>query len=190
MSCSFTVIPGAGRTKGFWHNDNGKDLLALCDPAWRVALNDLCLRRPDGSVFLVPTGTDFDTAFDALSNFLVGEGVHGEAANQLSTQLAATVLNNLCGFMQGVIYVDVAGDGVLISLESLIEGARTLLCDDNANDTGPDTAFPTLRTTILNCLNEYNNINETGDLNNPQIVYGVSEGPEEFVSPYGDEFEL
>ena len=64
-----------------------------------------------------------------------------------------------------------------------------LLCDDNAGDTGPDTLFPALRLAIQGCTNEFDDINQTGDLNNPQTVHGISEEPEEFESPYGPEFE-
>ena len=176
----FEVLLGAGRTKGFWHNQNGMVLLQQCDPDWRTALNppQLCLWYPSGMPFVVPAPpAAFATAFAAFSDWLVGQGATGHAGYLLGTQVAATILNNRCGFMQGTIYVDRFQNGVLMSLKDLIAGATGLLCDPCAPLTGPNDPCQDLRAMMLGCLNEFDTINNTGSLNTPQIVYAPSATP-------------
>jgi hypothetical protein len=189
---SFRLTPGVGRTKGFWHNENGRALLLACDTEWRDVLNGpfndpTCLRDNDGSIFTVPGGS-FTTAFGAFENWIVGNPALGNAGFILSSQLAATLLNNTCGFMQGTIYIDRRQDKVLVSLKDMIAGAKGLLCDPRAADLGPDTQYPDFRDRVLACINEFETTNNTGDLNNPQVVYGVTSEPESFMTPYGEGF--
>lgn len=202
----FEVKPGVGRTKGFWHNQNGRALLQKCDPDWREVLwlrkgVPVCLRTnvssadPAVSLFIpplpVPNGPlplffslDFATAHDRLANWLVGDPALGHAGFILSTQVAAAILNNECGFMQFTVYVDRFNNGILVSFDDMIAGVSQLLCDPNAGLTGPQDPAQALRATMLACLNEFGGINSTGDLGEPQIVYGPSEEVGDFSSPY------
>jgi hypothetical protein len=89
----------AGTRKGFWHNQNGKAILAQDDPGWRSLINSLNLKFPDNSPFTVsmtdlftsnPASNEVGTgAFDRFSNWIVGQGALGQANYILSTQLAA-----------------------------------------------------------------------------------------------------
>ncbi len=119
---------GLGRTKGFWHNENGAAVLAGCDPAWRNLLNDFCLVWPDGTEFTVPGGS-FSDAFAAFSNWIVGTGAEGNMAYILSTQLAATALNVECGFMSDFAGVFVEWNGSKIDIHDLFDQASDLICD-------------------------------------------------------------
>jgi hypothetical protein len=196
----FQVAPGVGRSKGFWHNE-GEPLLAACDPTWRTALNStattpICLRTsistsdPQLSIFLVPDPpATFQLAFSTWADYIVGDPALGHGGFILSTQVAAAILNNSCGFMQGTVYIDRFQNGVLVSFPSMLAGAVALLCDPNAGLTGPNDPFQSLRQAMLNCSNEFEAINNTGDLNSPQVVYQPSQLPATFASPYGDEFE-
>ena len=99
-------------SKGFWHNQ-GESLLAACDPEWRTVINGLSLRdnftvpypppTPDPTLFKVSETADFQTAFNQLSNYLVGDPAYGILANILSVQYAAANLNKACGPLEGVI---------------------------------------------------------------------------------------
>jgi hypothetical protein len=205
---SFEVKPGVGRTKGFWHNENGRAMLAVCDPEWR---QDLYFRRGlamalrhnissgDPSVSLLfppfPTGPvppvppffllGFADAHDYFANWIVGNPALGHAGFLLSSQIAASILNNSCGFMQFTAYIDRFQNGILVSFNDMIAGATGLLRNPGAGLTGPQDPFQELRETMLNCLNEFGSINETGDLQAPQVVFGSSLNPKEFDSPYG-----
>jgi hypothetical protein len=182
---SFTQAVGVGRTKGFWHSTQAPPLLTLCDPQWRTELNLLCLYSGDGTPFTVPVNADFQTAFDALSNFLTGNPALGHGAFILGSQVAASVLNNECGYMQGTIYVDRNLDDVLVSFDKMVSDAKGLLCDPNAGLTGPNDPYQALRNAMLACSNEFENINDTGDPEEEQVVFAISSTPEEFESPYG-----
>ena len=59
-----------------------------------------------------------------------------------------------------------------------------LLCDPNADDTGPDSPNQMLKDKMLECLNEFESINATGTVSNPQIAYRISHTVAEFVTPY------
>jgi hypothetical protein len=203
---SFEVKPGVGRTKGFWSNQNGRALLAVRDPLWRQQLYvrkqlAMALRQnissadPNVSLLLPPFPTasspppaffalSFGDAHDYFANWIVGDPALGHAGFILSTQVAATILNNACGFMQGTIYVDRFHTGVLVSLDEMIEGATGLLRYPDAGLTGPNDPAQSLRAMMLMCTNEFGSINETGDLTSPQIVFGTTSDPEDFSSPY------
>ena len=190
----FRLAPGVGRSKGFWHNE-GRPLCAATDPVWRGALNGtatnpVSLRTsvssadPNLSVFKVPAlPTPFSTAFAAWANYIVGSGANGHAGYILSTQVAATILNNACGFMQGTVYIDRFQNGVLVSLKSMLTGAIGLLNEDGAGLTGPNDPYQDLRDRMLGCLNEFDTINNTGNASNPQVVYLSSSGPGEIIYP-------
>lgn len=194
---SFSVRTGVGRTKGFWHNNNGRALLAQCDPDWRNALttwngSPLCLRRnissddPQFSIFApLPLPTPFATSFDDFSDWIVGEASSGHAGYILSTQVAATILNSRCGNMQFTVYVDRFQNGVLVPLEEMITGVQEmLLCAQGAGLTGPQDPYQTLRDMMLGCINEFSSINNTGDPFAAQVVFGPDVIPGAFSSPY------
>lgn len=192
---SFQQAFGLGRSKGFWHNE-GSALLGQCDPLWRAALNGtetdpVCLRTnissadPLVSIFLVPPPpATFGDAFAEWADYIVGDPALGHAGFILSSQVAASILNNTCGFMQGTIYVDRLQNGVLVSFDSMVAGAVSLLCNPGAGLTGPNDPFQDLRDLMLACVNEFTTINNTGDLNQPQVVYTVSPTPATFGSAY------
>lgn len=190
------VKTGVGRTKGFWHNQNGRALLQACDPLWRQVLVErqgvpICLRRnvstanPALSLYLPlqPPAT-FAQAADDLSNWLVGEAALGHAGYILSTQVAAAILNQACGFMQFTVYVDRFQNGVLVSFDSMVQGVSALLCHPDAGLTGPQDPAQALRAAMLACINEFGGINNTGDPTAPQVVYGPRDTPGDFESPY------
>lgn len=196
---SFEVKPGVGRTKGFWHNQNGRDMLAVCDPHWREVLTvrngiPICLRRnissPDPLVSIfapLPLPATFAQAHDDFANWIVGDPALGHGGFILSTQVAAAILNRECGFMQFTTYVDRFQNGVLVSFEDMIRGVSGLLCHPDAGLTGPQDPAQALREQMLACINEFGGINSTGDLGDAQIVYGPSSQPKSFSSPYGED---
>jgi hypothetical protein len=191
----FGLTPGVGRSKGFWHNQ-GEPLLLDCEPQWREALGTSIsngfLRKPISSadpaisLFYLPLELSFSEAFYQFSNWIVGQGATGHAGYLLSNQVAATILNNTCGFMQGVIYIDRFGTGELQSLASMLQGAIGLLTDPCAGLTAPGDPIIclALRETILACLNEFTTINNTSNLLERQVVYQAQEESEGFLSPY------
>lgn len=196
---------GPGRSKGFWHNA-GRPLLLACDTGypqvWRAALNAACLRNPISttdpaiSLFIPPPPENyynlaFPQAFSNFSNWIVGLGAQGHAGYLLSTQVAATILNNTCGFMQGTIYIDRFQNNQLVSLAAMIQGAIGLLCSPGAGLTragDPPQPSPIpgvdLRTAMLNCVNEFDTINNTGSASNPQVIYRSKTEPSPINSPY------
>ena len=193
---SFSVRPLVGRTKGYWHNNNGRADLELCDPLWRSALTTwnnapLCLRRsvssadPALSIFapLAPPAP-FATAFDDFAAWIVGNPANGHAGFILSTQVAAAVLNRNCGQMQFNAYIDRFQNGVLVSFDDMLTGVQALLCDPGAGLTGPNDSNQALRDAMLGCINEFRSINNTGDASAPQVVFGPDAVPRTFVSPY------
>ncbi|HZN37690.1 MAG TPA: hypothetical protein VFD82_02745 [Planctomycetota bacterium] len=203
---SFEIKPGVGRTKGFWHNENGRALLAACDPQWRQDLyfrnglvmalrTNISSADPNLSLLIppYPTPTSPPPAFFALpfvdahnyfASWIVGNPALGHGGFILSSQIAASLLNNSCGFMQFTAYIDHDQDGVLESFEDLVHHGTALLNETGAGLTGPNDPYQDLRTRMLMCLNEFGSINETGDLQAPQVVYGSSFSPKEFSSPY------
>jgi hypothetical protein len=192
----FESTPGVGRSRGFWHNMNGADVLAGCDPLWREALttrnggpvnlrNPVSSDDPALSVYVPPAQpVPFADSHLSLSSWIVSLRTNGHTGYQLSREVAATILNNSCGFMQGVVYVDRFQDGVLVSLDDMLTGAIGLLSQPGAGLTGPQDPYQDLRMLMQMCLNEFGNINNTGDLSSPQVVYGRSFEPLEFPSPY------
>jgi hypothetical protein len=193
---SLEVREGVGRTKGFWHNQNGGALLEQCEPQWRDVLttrngSPVSLRRdvssdvPSISVFApLPLPASFTSAFDDWSDYEVGQGASGHAGYMLSTQVAAAMLNSSCGFMQFNAYIDRHNDGILVSFQSMLDGVIHLLNEPGAGLTGPNDPFQDLRAMMLMCINEFGSINNTGDPSSPQIVRGRSSAPNSFVTPY------
>jgi hypothetical protein len=196
---SFEVKVGVGRTKGFWHNQNGAALLSVCDPQWRDSLTvrngiTICLRRnistsnPALSIFapLQPPAT-FAQAHEDFADWIVGDPALGHAGFILSTQVAAAILNRDCGYMQFTAYIDRFQNGILVSFEDMIVGVTSmLLCHPDAGLTGPHDPAQALRAQMLGCLNEFESINDTGEPTNPQVVFGPSTSPLPFSSPYID----
>jgi hypothetical protein len=192
---SYAVLPGAGRTKGFWHNSNGRVVLQKHEPLWREVLTTrsgapVNLRRPISSdvpsvsIFTpLALPATFDAAFADLSAYIV-QNAGGHAGFMLSSQVAPTILNNTVGFMPGSIYVDRFQNGVLVSLDEMLAGAIGLLSEEGAGLTGPGDKYQDLRDRMLGCINEFSTINNTGDLGAPQIVYSRESTPGFFISPY------
>ena len=180
---AFVNTPELARSKGYWHNQ-GMAELAACDPLWRELVNELCLRtnfsNPNGqagTLFTVSTSAPFATAFSQLSAYLVAPA-KGVLANILSVQFAAANLNHACGALQATTYVDRLGDDVLVSLDSMIEATRALLCDPKSANTGPH-GDPQWRAVIMGCLMEWSTLNSNG-----ASIYTPNEVPSEYVSPY------
>jgi len=193
---SFELAVGVGRTKGFWHNQNGAAILEAADPLWRDSLttwkgSPLCLRRnissydPGVSIFApLPLPASFDAAHADFADWIT-DLAQGHAAFMLSSQLAASVLNSRHGFMQFTAYIDRFQNGVLVSFDDMVSGARDmLLCQPGAGMTGPNDPEQKLRDMILGCINEFGTINNSGDPASPQTVFAPSREPGAFVSPY------
>jgi hypothetical protein len=134
---------------------------------------------PPPAFFALP----FLDAHAVLAEWLV-EDAFGHAGFILSTQVAASILSNSCGFMQGTIYVDRFQNGILVSFDEMVAGATALLSDPHAGQTGPNDPYQELREMMLMCTNEFGTINNSGDLGEPQTVYGPSGAPRSFRFPY------
>lgn len=205
----FEVLAGAGRSHEFWATYNchykpeqnpnypcGETLLEQCEPAWRDVLatrngapvnlrKPISIDLPSASVFAPPPPPlDFHHAFLEWRNY-VRSHPNDHAGFLLSREIAATLLNHSdCGFMQGVLYVDRFQDGVLVSLEVMLDGAIGLLSETGAGLTGPNDPFQDLRQRMIMCTNEFGTINLTGDAGAPQVVYRQRPSPLAFEIPY------
>lgn len=203
----FELQAQAGRSVSFWgsydddcsdpadpNKPSGRELLAACDPIWRDVLTTrngapIKLRKPissdapSNSIFTPPPSSTFDIAFETWDRY-TERAPNDHAGFLLSREVAGAILNNRCGYMQGVIYVDRFQDGVLVSLDAMLDGAIGLLTETGAGLTGPNDPFQDLRTRMLNCTNEFLSINETGDLTAAQVVYRRSHVPLLFDAPY------
>jgi hypothetical protein len=193
---SFEVKPGVGRTKGFWSNQNGAYMLAACDPTWRDVLTTrngapIQLRwpissdDPNVSVFApLQLPATFTAAFLDWKTYEVGDGAQGHAGYILSTQVAAAMLSRSCGFMQFDAYIDRFQNGILVPFETMLDGAIGLLTSPGAGLTGPHDPYQALRAQMLGCVNEFGSINNTSDPSSPQVVWGSTDSPGFFNSPY------
>ena len=95
--------PGGGKTKGFWTNKNGQNLLKQNDPEWRNILNTATLRKSDGDEYDVPVApaTNFKDAYSSFENWLKKANATN-MAYLLSSQYAAMLLNiNYTGVESG-----------------------------------------------------------------------------------------
>lgn len=175
--------------------DCGRALLEACEPTWRSALTTrnglpINLRKPVSndnpsvSVFTPrPVPVDFDWAFRHWADY-IHRNANDHAGFLLSREVAATLLSNSCGYMQGDIRIDRHGDGVLVSLDEMLDGVIGLLSEVGAGLTGPNDPFQDLRMRMQMCTNEFGSINNTGAPAAPQIVYGRSMEAGHFASPY------
>jgi len=165
----FVNTPEFARSKGFWHNQ-GRSILLANDPQWRDLLNGLCLRTNltsppetvDATLFKVPVGGTFASAFSVLSNYLVGMQDNGVLIFTLSTQFTASLLNHNFGPLKGLpTYIDQMADGVLVNLDAMIEHTSGMLCDPRSANTGPggDAEW---RAHIMMCMNEWDGMNTAG----------------------------
>lgn len=198
----YAVSVGAGRTVEFWSDDDngpggpsGRPLLEACDPTWRVSLNTrdgnpVNLRtpvsndNPNPSIFTVNMPPQsFSGAFANWKSYAQRTS-HDHAGFLLSREIAATILSNSCGFMQGDILIDRFQDGVLVSLDAMLAGAIGLLSEVGAGLTGPNDPYQDLRARMLGCINEFRSINETGDPSAPQVVFTREAVPGSTGAPY------
>jgi len=200
----------AGRSPEFWagscncnsENPNtsptatcGVDILQACDPIWRTALTTrygapVNLRKPvsndnpNASIYVpIQPPQSFCGAYANFRSYS-NKNPHGHAGFLLSRQVASTILNNTCGFMQGEIYVDRFQDGVLVSLDDMLIGAIGLLSETGAGLTGPNDPYQDLRMRMIACTNEFGTINNTGDPSSPQVVFTRANTPEATAAPY------
>ncbi|MBL8859007.1 MAG: hypothetical protein JNL28_10910 [Planctomycetes bacterium] len=193
---SYELSVGVGRPRSFWcDRDVGGPVLAACEPQWRTALNTrhgapVNLRNPvsndnpNASIFTLNLPPQsFNGAFANFKSFCNKQS-HDHAGFLLSREVAAAILNNTCGFMQGDIYIDRFQDGVLVSLDDMLAGAIGLLSQTGAGLTGPNDPFQALRAMMIGCTNEFGRINETGDPSAPQVVYRATEFPSRVQTPY------
>lgn len=204
---SFELQPAAGRPFLFWtsHGDDGNDhddedrptgraLLHDCDPLWRQVLttrnggpvslrNPISSDVPSVSIFAPSANLGFGRAFHEWDVYADSDPLD-HAGFLLSREVATTILNNRCGYMQGVIYIDRFQDGVLVSLEDMLTGAIGLLNEVGAGLTGPNDPYQDLRHRMQMCTNEFSSINNTADPSQAQVVYHRSLGPVFFKSPY------
>ena len=192
----YELVPSAGRSVEFWsQNGPGRDMLLASDPLWRSALNSydglpVNLRRPvsndnpNASIFTVrPPPHAFNGVWANWKSYVQKEP-HDHAGFLLSRQVAATLLNNAVGFMQGDILVDRFQDGVLVSLDTMLTGAIGLLSETGAGSTGPNDPYQDLRMRMIMCTNEFGSINNTGDPAAPQVVFTRSREAGMIAAPY------
>jgi len=199
---SYAVSVGAGRSVSFWSDDDhgpggpsGRPILEGCDPTWREALNarngaPVNLRtpvsndNPSASIFtLNMPPQSFNGAFANWKSY-ANRTSHDHAGFMLSREVAATILSNSCGFMQGDILIDRFQDGILVPLDAMLAGAIGLLSEVGAGLTGPDDPYQDLRARMLGCINEFRSINDTGDPSAPQVVFTRESMPGSTGAPY------
>lgn len=172
----------------------GRSLLQECDPTWRQSLTTrnggpVSLRRsvssdnPNVSIYFPNPNSSFSSAFKKWKRYIQLPD-HDHAGYLLSREIAATLLNTSCGFMDGSIYVDRFQDGVLVSLQEMLTGAIGLINETGAGLTGPNDPFQDLRHRMIMCTNEFRTINNTADPSAPQVVYRSAGSPTIFFSPY------
>lgn len=110
---AFEVDVGVGRTAVFWgDNGDGRDRMDQFDPIWREVLTvrkglPVCLRRP------INTSLQFLSIYEPLPHpwpfclaylqfkLWINSNPRDHAGYLLSREVAATILNNEIGFMQG-----------------------------------------------------------------------------------------
>ncbi len=208
---SYIVELVAGRTPTYWGNRDcncenpsvgtgpdsvcGLAILREHDPAWRTALNTrngmpVNLRNPvsndNPSASIFQLNWPPQSFCGAYANWrgYVNKQDHDHAGFLLSREVAAAILNNTFGFMQGDVYIDRFQDGVLVSLADMLTGAIGLLSEPGAGLTGPNDPYQDLRMRMLGCINEFGTINNTGDPSSPQVVFTRGNEPMSFASPY------
>jgi len=166
---AFENTPEFARTKNYWRNQAGPLLLSV-DPHWRFLLNGYCLRTNQtnppktvaGTLFKVPMGLSFALSYHYLIDYFSDINNNGVLAFILSKQFAAALLNHDIGPLMGLpTYVDQEGDGVLVSLESMIEQTGGMLCDPRSANTGP-SGDPAWRNQILMHTDEWQRMNDDG----------------------------
>ncbi len=192
----YELVPVAGRTVEFWSQHGpGRDILRDNDPLWRDALNvydglPVNLRKPvsndnpNASILtLRPPPQSFNGAWANWKSYAEKEP-HDHAGFLLSRQVAATLLSNAVGFMQGDILIDRRQDGVLVSLDEMLVGVIGLLSEVGAGLTGPNDPYQDLRMRMQMCTNEFGSINNTGDPSAPQVVFTRSQEAGMIFAPY------
>lgn len=123
---NYCVAPSGGRTKGFWHNQNGE--AALLDGG--TLEPELALLR--GKPLWDSAGDAFDpVTFEQLSAWLTSESSARNMANMLSAQYAAMLLNMEYGFVNGSDYDPYSG----MTIGALMEAAELLLSAAGGNYT-------------------------------------------------------
>lgn len=189
--------PLAGRTVEYWSSTGGPghDVLREADPEWRDALNErlgvpVNLRKPissdDPAVSIYRTRPLPNPFVQVFANWKswVDKDPHDHAGFLLSRQVAATLLSNSVGFMQGDVMIDRHQDGVLVPLDSMLVGVIGLLSETGAGLTGPNDPYQDLRMRMIMCTNEFGSINETSDPSAPQVVFRRSTEPGLVIVPY------
>jgi hypothetical protein len=150
-------VLGYGLTKGYWqiHNPNGTHDLMHCPSNWEAALNALCLRDNDGNHFTV-SETDRALAREQVGEWIVG-GPADNPAYQLSTQLAALVLNIHCGNLKGYNSLMIEYNNVLMDMNDFIAIAVDLLC--NNPNPAPASAAAIAMDALKDFIDDVNNSN-------------------------------
>lgn len=163
----FTNTPEYGHDIDWWI-DEGQCVLESVDPAWRVRLNELCLRTKktspphdvEDTLFSLSLTSHFLPAFNKFKQLLKSPE-EDVLAHVLSKQFSIAVLNYEFGDLQYPTYIDVLGDGVLVSLDVMIANTTATLCDPRSANTGPN-GDPEWLAHIMMCLHEWNGMNSDG----------------------------
>ena len=161
--------PELARSVNYWATQ-GREALFRCEPTWRRALNNVCLRQnfsnPNPSqqastIFTVSMGTPFSSAFAEYRNYLE-QPPNGILAYLLARQFSAAKLNTECGPLEGLtVYIDRLGNEVLVPLPLMIQQTRAILCDPRSANTGPG-GNAEWNMVIENCLKEWEGMNTEG----------------------------
>jgi hypothetical protein len=117
----YQCVYGLGRTLGFWSNPNGKNTLDACHEDWAAILNGFHLRDGSGADVVI-------TDHASLNSFLLS-ATATNMANMLSAQMAAVILDVICGKMSEYSDVYVFWDGKLQDIWDVFAEADDLLKD-------------------------------------------------------------
>lgn len=132
VAVTFEPHFGLGRTKGFWHNQNGAAMLAACQDQWWTGLNALGLVWPNGDAFTI-TANNTNDAHTQLAAWIVAVGAIGNPRYILGTQLAALWLNVHCGPMSELDNVYLIYGYYNGNVEGEFEEASDMIADPEAN---------------------------------------------------------
>ena len=178
--------PQFARGKSYWANE-GREALFPCDPTWRRAINNVCLRenfttpvpaQQATTIFTVSLTAPFSQVFAELGTFL-NQPSNNVLAHILSKEFCAAKLNTECGPLEGLtVYINRTGNGVLVPLSVMIANTRAVLCDPRSANTGPGGNLAWMLV-IEQCLMEWSQMGTSGT-----SIFTPSPDPVEYTSPY------
>jgi hypothetical protein len=172
----------------FWCDQDLKglvlEILATCDPAWRLLLNDFCLQfscltnqhEAKKGILKFKKNADLSSALELLCRFFEKEDCGPTLLHVLSENVASVLLSSLCILNSSDNrIIMVRPNGVFVELTEQAAATRDLLCNDLALNPFQD---PNFLAAVLDCINEWKDAVNGG-------VYGRSGEPLE--PEYGED---